>query len=214
MERKDLVIVGAGGFGKEVLWQLNEVNDNTDTYHILGFIDDSPSLQGAQINGLPVLGNGQWLLNYQRDICAVICVGNTKHRRIIYERLKENPHISFPTIIAENVKCSDFVKFGQGCILCLSSILTVNITLGDFVISNFYCTIGHDTVLDDFVTLHPRVTISGNVYIGAGAEIGTGTDIIQGKHIGENAVIDAGSVVVKDIPTNCAVVGTPEKPMR
>ena len=215
MKRKDIVLVGAGGFGREVLWQLSELNNSTDQYNILGFVDDAPSYQGKVINGFPVLGNDQWLLEYSKDICVAICVGNPNGRKSIYNRLKENPRISFPSIVAKDVKyCSEFVKLGQGCIICLSNVLTVNITIGDFVIVNLDCTIGHDAVLGDFVTLYPSVNVSGNVHIGECTEIGTGANIIQGKVIGENTIIGAGSVVVKDIPSNCTAVGAPAKPIK
>ena len=125
-----------------------------------------------------------------------------------------NPNITFPTIIASDVQYSDSVKFGQGCIVCLSCILTVNVTIGDFVIINPDSTIGHDAVLDDFVSLYYSVNVSGNVHIGSCSEIGTGANIIQGKSIGENSIVGAGSVVVKDIPSNCTAVGIPAVPIK
>ncbi|MEG1887749.1 MAG: transferase, partial [Oscillospiraceae bacterium] len=151
MERKKLVIVGAGGFGREVMWQLADVNSLSDMYDILGFVDDTQQLQGKTINGYPVVGNMEWLIDYREPICAAICIGNSAARKRVYEKISVNSNVQFPSIIAEDVKCSDLVKFGQGCIICLSNILTVNITLGDFVISNLDCTIGHDVVIEDFV---------------------------------------------------------------
>ena len=214
MERKDIVLIGAGGFGLEVLWQISEANHCTGQYNIMGFVDDAPELEGKIINGFPVLGNEQWLLDYPDNICAVICIGNSKARKNTYNRIRKNLNISFPTIMAENVRCSDSVKFGQGCIICLSNILTVNIVVGEFVIVNLDCTIGHDAVLDDFATLYPSVNVSGDVHIGACSEIGTGASIVQNKNIGENVIIGAGSVVVKDIPPNCTAVGAPASPIK
>ena len=214
MECKDLVLFGAGGFGREVLWQLSEINRFAEKYNIIGFADDTPELQGAVINGFPVLGDGQWLMDYKKEICVVICVGNSKARKNIYNRIKANSNISFPTVTAKDAKYSDSVRFGQGCIICLSNIFTVNITIGDFAIVNLDCTVGHDAILEDFVTLYPSVNVSGNVKIGSCTEIGTGTNIIQGRNIGENTIIGAGAVVVKDIPGNCTAVGVPAVPIK
>ena len=214
MERKKLVIFGAGGLGREVLWQLSQVNDCTKEYDILGFVDNAPELLGKTINGYPVLGSQQWLIDYPSEICAVLCIGSSVIRKSIYDKIKVNANISFPTIFAKDVQRSDFVTFGQGCIICLSNVITVNISIGDFVVSNWDCTIGHDAVLDDFVTLYPSVNISGNVHVGACTEIGTGTNVIQCKNIGENAIIGAGSVVIKDIPPNCTAVGIPAAPIK
>ena len=106
------------------------------------------------------------------------------------------------------------VSFGKGCIICLSNVLTVNIQIGDFVIANLDCTVGHDAIIEDFVTLYPSVNVSGNVHIETCVEVGTGTNIIQGKKIGEHSILGAGSVVVKDIPANCTAVGAPAIPIK
>jgi sugar O-acyltransferase (sialic acid O-acetyltransferase NeuD family) len=214
MKPEDLVLIGAGGFGREVLWQLSESDDCASRYNILGFVDNSPAFEGKMINGFPVLGDVRWLADYPKEICALICVGNPNARKDIYNKIRNNSNISFPTIRTKNVQCSDSVTFGQGCIVCVSSVLTVNVTIGEFVIINYDCTIGHDAVLDDFVTLYPSVNVSGNVHIGACSEIGVGANIIQGKNIGDNTVVGAGAVVVKDIPPNCTAVGIPASPIR
>lgn len=209
-----LVVLGAGGLGREVAWQISQIRNVIEQYHVIGFVDDNPELQGKVINGLPNLGGIDFLINYTEEIAVVICLANPKIRREIYEKLSINPKISFPTIIANDVQHSDTVKFGKGCIICLSNIYTVNIEVGDFVISNSDCIVGHDVVLGDFVTIYPSVSVSGNVYIGDGTEIGTGTNIIQGKRIGEQSIIGAGSVVVGDIPKKCTAVGIPAKPIK
>ena len=206
--KNKLVLVGAGGFGREVAWQFS------DQYEMLGFVDDAPGLQGKTINGLPVLGGNDFLLNHTEEINAVICIANPKSRKKMAEKLSENPLIKFPTIVAGDAKHSETVNFGKGCIICLSGILTVNIELGDFVVTNWDCTIGHDVIIGDYVTLYPSVNVSGNVEIGTCAEIGTGTNIIQGKKIGAHSIIGAGSVVVKDIPENCTAVGVPAFPIK
>jgi acetyltransferase-like isoleucine patch superfamily enzyme len=68
--------------------------------------------------------------------------------------------------------------------------------------------------LGDFTTLYYSVNIAGNVHVGVGVEIGTGTTIIQRKTVGENAIIGAGSIVIKDIPANCTAVGVPAVPKK
>lgn len=204
-----LALFGAGGFGREVLWQLEHAQ--TGPYDVLGFIDDNPDLLHKSINGVPVLGGVQWFSGYSGDIGVAICVGNPHIRREIYNKLESNPRIHFPTIIAGDVQRSKFVDFGQGCIVCLSSVLTVNVRLGDFVVVSINCTIGHDAVLDDFATLFPSVTVSGNVHVGECTQIGTNTSIIQGVKIGANSIIGAGAAVIRNIPEGCTAVGVPAR---
>ena len=123
-------------------------------------------------------------------------------------------HVHFATLIDPLAIISDRVQIGVGCIVCAGSILTVDITIGNHVIINLDCTLGHDVIIGDYVTVYPSVNISGNVEIGGEAELGTGTQIIQGKQIGKQSIIGAGAVVVKDIPEKCTAVGSPAKPIR
>lgn len=212
--KKKLVLVGAGGFGREIVWQISQAYDLCKEYNVLGFVDDAPDLVGKTLNGYPVIGNVAYLCDFTEAVSAVICIGNSNVRKSVVDKLSHNSHISFPTIIANDVKYSESVKFGKGCIICLSGILTVNIEIGDFVIMNLDCTVGHDVIIEDYVTMYPSINVSGNVRVGNGSEIGTGTQIIQGKNIGSKSIIGAGSVVVKDIPTNCTAVGVPAVPIK
>jgi len=212
MKQKKLVLVGAGGLCREVFWQLDEIGEIYTQYNIVGVIDDYNMSVG--VKNLPFLGDDQWLIGYQNDINAVICVGNVIKRKEIYLKLHKKDNICFPTIIADGVKYSDSVIFGQGCIICLSNIFTVDISIGSFVIINPNCTICHDVKIGDFVTLSPGVNIAGNVCIGSNSEIGIGSSVIQGVNIGKNVKIGAGSIVVRDIPDNCTAVGIPAKPIK
>ena len=100
---------------------------------------------------------------------------------------------------------------GIGNIICAGTIATVNIKINNFNIINLDCTIGHDDVLTDFITVYPSVNISGNTTINEVVEIGTGTQIIQGKNICSNVIIGAGAVVVKDIEEEGTYIGIPVK---
>ncbi|MBR6635018.1 MAG: acetyltransferase [Clostridia bacterium] len=211
MAFKDLVVYGAGGMGRELMWQLND--PTSEKFNILGFIDDDPEMHGKIINGYPVVGDTDLLLERSREICVAVAVGNPSARRRIVEKLKQNVNISFPNIIAPDVKISEFVKLGEGCIICYGNIITVNIEIGDFFISNRCCTVGHDCIIGDYVTLNPMVSISGNVTVESCVDIGTGANIIQGKTIGARSIIGAGAVVIKDIPACSTAVGVPAKPI-
>lgn len=211
MAKKDLIIFGAGGLGREIAWQIEEWNKKQSEYNVIGFVDDTPEYQGTAINGLKVLGNTEYLLGYEKKVAVAICLGKSQHRQYVYNKIKGNRNLYFPTIIADNVRYGNNVKFGQGCIICWSAVITVDTQIGDFVLINYDCTIGHDVTLENFVTLYPSVNVSGNVKISYGVEIGVGSQIIEKKKIGENTILGAGAVVVDDIPANCTAVGVPAK---
>ena len=121
---------------------------------------------------------------------------------------------SFATLIDPDAILSGRVKVGEGSIICAHTIITVDVTIGEHTILNLDCTVGHDAVLHDFVTLYPSVNVSGITELGECVEMGTGSQIIQGKKIGEDTIIGAGSVVDKDIPANCTAVGVPAVPIK
>lgn len=211
---EDLIIIGASGFGREVAWAVERQNKVAPTWNLLGFLDDNDELQGKDVNGYRVLGKTVDVSRYP-DSYYVCAVGVSRTReKIVNSVLKINPSIKFGTVIDPTAEMSERVKIGEGTIICAHTIITVNIDIGSHVIINLDCTIGHDAILQDFVTLYPSANVSGITHIGHCAELGTGMQIIQGKSIGDYSIIGAGAVVVKDIPPRCTAVGSPAKPIK
>lgn len=211
---KDLIIFGASGFGREVAWAVERLNKVTPTWNLFGFMDDADDIQGTEINGYKVLGKTADVSNYP-DAYYVVAVGASRTREKIVSNMKTvNPSIKFGTVIDPSVEMSDLVTIGEGTIICAHTIITVNIEIGSHVIINLDCTVGHDAVLQDFVTLYPSVNVSGITNIGHAVELGTGMQIIQGKTVGDYSIVGAGAVVVKDIPAKCTAVGSPAKPIK
>ncbi len=211
---KDLIIFGASGFGREVAWLIERINKVEPTWNLLGFMDDNDAIQVTKINGYKVLGKAGDIKKYP-DAYFVCAVGASKIREKIVNKMKEiNPAVKFGIVVDPSVELSDLVTIGEGTIICAHTIITVNISIGNHVIINLDCTVGHDAVLNDFVTLYPSVNVSGITNIGHCSELGTGMQIIQGKTVGEYAIVGAGAVVVKDIPAKCTAVGSPAKPIK
>lgn len=211
---KDLIIFGAGGFGREVAWLVERINAQSPAWTLLGFLDDDPAMQGRTVNGCPVLGGAEAAADYP-EAFFVCTAGASAVREKIVTRLRSlSPGIRFATLIDPGAELSSLVKVGEGSIICAHSILTVNIDVGCHVIINLDCTVGHDAVLEDLVTLYPSVNVSGAVRVGRRTELGTGAQIIQGKRLGENVIVGAGAVVVSDIPADCTAVGCPARPIR
>lgn len=209
--KKPLYIIGAGGFGRETAWLAERINAVSPVWEIRGFVDDDSSLHGMKSDGYRVIGCCDSLTGLTEDFWVVCAVGNASARETIIRKLTGIPHMHFATLTDPSAELSQSVIVGEGCIICAGNILTVDIRIGNHTIINLDCTIGHDAVLRDFVTLYPGVHVSGNVTVGNTTEIGTGTQVIQGIRIGNESVIGAGAVVVKDIPDGCTAVGNPAK---
>ena len=100
-------------------------------------------------------------------------------------------------------------SIGEGSNIMTGTVLTNDVKIGEGVLINLNCTVGHDSTIGDFVELSPGVHISGNCKIGSYSNIGTNATILPKITIGENVIFGAGSVVTKDVFDNCLVVGTP-----
>ncbi len=99
----------------------------------------------------------------------------------------------------------------EGCILTAGARVTTNITLGRHTQLHVNCTIGHDSVLDDFVSVYPGATVSGNVHLAEGVTIGTGANVLPGVTVGAGAFVGAGAVVTADVEPGVTVVGVPAR---
>ena len=207
---KDLAIIGAGGFGREVAWLVERINREEKTWNLKGFIDDQQPI-GTKVNQYTVIGTTESIKQSEKDLYVICAVGNAKTRKKIIQNLENTKPIHFATVIDPTVIHSDEITIGEGSILCAGTILTTNITIGKHVIINLDCTVGHDAVIEDYTTLYPSVNVSGMTTIGTGSEIGTGVNIIQGKTIAQDVIVGAGSVVVKDLLESGTYVGIPAK---
>lgn len=211
----DIVIVGAGGFGKELknlIDQLNKESVVEKKYNLIGFYDDNKKLPKT-INNLPLLGNITDLKSVNKKLYIALGIGNPKIKEKILQQLT-NQNFLFPSIVHPSVLIGDDVNIGRGSIICANTVLTSNIDIGEFVTINLNCTIGHDTYIDDYSSLMPAVNVSGNVNIANSVYLGTGSTIINQLSIGSNTTIGAGAVVTKAIPSNCTAVGIPATPIK
>lgn len=211
---KDLLIIGAGNFGREVAQLVRDINRDKARWNLLGYIDETSEKHNTVINNTPVLGGPEWLeKNNGSKIDAVFAIGNPKDKYMLIRKLK-NFNLDFPNLIHPNVLRNDYINMGYGNIICSGCFLSVNISIGSHVSINPGCGIGHDTVISDYSTLYWNVTLSGNVRIGEGCEIGSKAAVIPTKSVGGWSVIGAGAVVTADLPGNCTAVGVPAKPIK
>ena len=206
---KELYIIGASGFGREVAWLVERINELNSTWSIQGFIDDDREKWGHIVSGYPVLGGCDFFNTINHNVWVVCAVGSAKIRKKIIDKISSYQNIRFPVLIDPDAKISNRVSIDEGTIICAGNIITVDISIGKHNIINLDCTIGHDAILKNYVTLYPSVNVSGNTVINSGCELGTGTHIIQGKTIGNNTIIGAGAVVIRDIPAESVAVGNP-----
>jgi len=207
---KKIVIIGAGGFGREVEMLIDQINNLSPQWDFLGFIDDEKPV-GMPIGGSKVLGSIPQV-SLMKDVWVVLAIGNPMSKEKILSKL--NGDQQFATLIHPNVLIGKRVEIGAGTIICAGNIITTDIIIGRHVILNLSCTVGHDTVIGDLCSFMPSINISGEVVIEGGVYVGTGAKIINQLSIGTKTIVGAGAVVSKTLPANCTAVGIPAKPIK
>ena len=209
---KNLVILGAGGFAREVASLVADINrQQSETWNLIGFWEHGTERIGQIMNGVPVIGINE-AKQYVPNLWAVSAIGNTGTKeRAVHEA--ESIGCRFATLLHPSLQYDrSTVKFGPGSIVCTGNILTVNIVVGAHVIINLDCTIGHDSIIEDYVTISPGCHLSGYTTIRRSAFLGTGAVTIEKCEVGTGSVIGAGAVIVRDIPAGVTATGIPAKP--
>ena len=207
--KRDLVVLGAGGFAREVLWLVEDCNANDPMWNLLGFIDENRELHGRTLCDVPVLGGIEWLKD-KAGIHLISGVGGNAVRRR-FASLGAERGLPFASLVHPDTRRSRFVEIGEGTVVCAGNILTTQVRIGRHVNINLDCTVGHDVVIEDFCNISPGVHVSGFVQLAEDVDVGTGAVLLPGRKVGRNTTIGAGAVVSTDLPANVVAVGIPAK---
>lgn len=208
-----LVIIGCGGFGREVHDVVEAINELDPTWDLLGYVDDGPepiNVSRLESRNSRVLGGTDWLIAAGQEVQFVIGIGTGKSRRVIDERLS-SVGLTAATLVHPAATLGHDVRIGPGSVICAGVRATTNISLGRHVHLNINATVGHDCTLEDYVTIHPLVAISGGVQIGRESMMGTHSAVLQNLSIGAGATVGAGAVAVRDVPPDTIVKGIPAR---
>ncbi|MBP6557907.1 MAG: acetyltransferase [Flavobacterium sp.] len=204
-----MIIIGAKGFAKEVLEVLHQLNQ---TNHV-AFYDDVNEIGDTLYDTFPILKNEDQVRDFFKanGPTFTIGIGAPKYRYIMCKKFESLGGKLVSTI-------SPFSHLGhygnqieKGGNIMTGTVITSDVTIGKGCLINLNCTVGHDTIIEEFVELCPGVHISGNCKIGKFTFIGTNATILPNVTIGQNVVIGAGALVNKDVPDNVLVIGSPAK---
>jgi len=218
-----LVVIGAGGFGREVIDVVEAINAagggsplEGPAWKVAGVVDDAPSadnLERLAARSVPWLGTLDDFLAERRDGTAyAVGIGSTAVRRSIAERC-DAAGLDGATLIHPTVTTGRPVSVGAGSVLCAGVRITTNIAIGRHVHINLNATVGHDSVIEDYVSLNPLTSISGDCVIESGVLVGVGGIVLNGLRVGRGATIGGAACVVRDVAPDTTVVGVPAKPL-
>lgn len=207
---KRLVIIGAGGFGREVLQWAKASPAFRREWEIAGFLDDrADALAAFPGIGLSVLGDTR---TYQprADECFICAVGKPRLRSELRKRFKEKGAL-FTRVIHPDTTIGRNVELGEGVILCPRVVLTCDLAIGANTALNISTAVGHDAVIGADCQLSSFCDITGYVSLEDRVFMGSRATVIPGKRVGEDAVVGAGSVVIGNVPPEVTVFGNPAR---
>lgn len=210
---KDLVIAGAGGFGRELYQWIKDGNkrkSEDEKWRVRGFIDDNlHALDNIECDLEVVDSIGGYRPREQEWVAMAIAKPAIKER-IVGELKKRG--CRFASIIHHTAIIGDFTSVGEGVVMYPDAAVSVNSRIGNFV-TLLSSGLGHDVEIEDYVTISSMCDICGGVRIGKRVFLGSHVTIVPGRRIGDDAYIAAGSTVMTNIKPGYRVMGNPAKKM-
>lgn len=204
---KPILVLGGGGHAKVVIDTLHSVGAT-----VAGFLDKNPSL--VELLGVPQLGDADPGSFHQYAADEILlangfgAVGKNRLRSKQFESWKSHG-FTFTTILHPAAYVSPAASLEEGAQVMAGAIVQAGSRIGPNAIINTRAAVDHDCLLEAHTHVATGAVLSGGVHLRPGAFIGAGASIIQGIRIGQNSVVGAGSVVVRDVPDNCRVMGAP-----
>lgn len=206
---KDIVIIGSGGFAKEVAFLIEEINRVNNTWNLLGYINQNIGVKNGKYF---TINNDDWLKSRKEKTYVAFGIGQPSLIKKIYKSLSQNKQLIFPNLIHPNATGDwERIALGEGNIICASNNFTTDIKVGNCNVFNLDCTVGHDSEIGNYNVINPSVNISGGVVVNESSLIGTGATILQYLSIASNSIIGAGAILTKDITESGIYIGSPAK---
>lgn len=210
---QDLVVVGAGGFGRETL----DVAESMRTaagdraWNVLGVVDDAPrprDLERLAARGTRYLGTQDDVLGDAAPGAFALAIGSpTVRARLVGRWLGAGWQAA--TLVHARAHLGSMTTLGAGSIVCAGAQLSTNVAVGEHVHVNPNATIGHDAALAAFASINPGAVVSGEVHVGAHVLLGAGAVVLQGLTVGDGATVGAAACVTRDVPADATVKGIP-----
>jgi len=209
----ELLIAGAGGFGREVLTYAREIAAaGRLPLHPLGFLDDTGADPAAFGCDLPVVSTiVDWRPGPRQRV--VVAVGDPGGRRLIAERLTA-VGARFATLVHPTAWVAPNARLTEGILVAPLAAVGPGAVLHPHALINVHAGIGHDATVGRWSVISPQAVLNGFATVGEEVLVGSGAVILARQTVGAGARVAAGSVVYAEVPPGTTAHGNPARAMR
>ena len=207
---ENLLIVGAGGFGREVCGIARECRGFGERFIVKGFLDDDPGALDGFSGYPPILGTPENYVLQPGDV-FITAIGSIAARRRCVEVLARR-NASFISLVHRSVSLGLNVEIGEGALIAQNAFVSADARIGRHSCVFQNVVVGHDAVLGDFSHVYAQCAIGGGVTLGEGAVVYPGAIVVPRRTIGAGAVVGAGAVALLNVRPGETVFGNPAAP--
>jgi sugar O-acyltransferase (sialic acid O-acetyltransferase NeuD family) len=206
VQNRRLLIIGAGGFGRELEDWLEVNPANKNDWTLSGYLDDNPNALKGFKSRYKVLGGINDFQYKQGDLCA-LAIADPDIKEKIYNSIKDR--VTFLTFVHPSVIIGKHVELGEGTIIYPNTIISTNCRIGKLVSMGCGNHIGHDSIIGECSSLMASVDLGGETVLGSCVYIGSKATVLPRKKITDNTKISSGSVVINNINVSAIYFGNP-----
>lgn len=209
---KNLIIIGARGFGREVCTQFTNQANYIELYNVKGFLDDKVDALDGFEGYPPILSSVEDYQVQENDVffCAL---GDPKYRKH-YAEIILNKGGEFVSCISHFAVITPNAKIGKGVLIGPFTYIDTDVVIEDFTAIFTYCNVGHDVHIGKFCELEPYVAIGGGAVLKNGVSLHPRSTVLPRITIGNNVSVGVGSIVMNDIREELSVYGNPARPIK
>ena len=201
-----IVIVGAGGFGREVLqWAREAWPDHASL--VGGFLSDDPGRLTGFLTDVGILSAVRDYRPAAGDY-LLLAIGVPYARRQVAESLLAK-QARFLTLVHPRALVAPTALIGEGSIVCPFAIVSDAAVLGSFVLANYNASLGHDSAAGEYAVLSPYATLGGGARIDDEVFLGLHASVGPGISIGARSKVSANSCALASAPSDSLVFGVP-----
>lgn len=209
---KNLIIIGARGYGREVFNLATQCAGNKIEYTIKGFLDDKKDALSGFNYPVGILSSVEDYIIEPNDV-FVCALGSVEYKKKYVEIIK-NKGGEFINLVHPTVVLHNNISLGEGLIMFGYSGISNECVVGDFVTFQAYSIIGHDCKVGNWCHINAYSFLGGYAELEDEVTLHTRATILPGVKVGKGAIVGTGSIVIKNVKPGITVYGNPAKELK